>query len=85
MHYEEGAEQQTNQQRWGQNQDHHARPQAVFGHGFPKWENCRTDSTLNEPALDRQTMVHFFIRHPAVSVSKNCAVKRRIIRSTDYA
>ncbi|MOA26615.1 hypothetical protein D3C78_1474220 [compost metagenome] len=65
MHYEEGAEQQTNQQRWGQNQDHHARPQAVFGHGFPMWENCRTISTLNEPALNRQIWRNSTLRNVA--------------------
>ncbi|MNR41542.1 hypothetical protein D3C85_1599380 [compost metagenome] len=39
VHNKEDAQQQTDQDGRGENQNHHARAQAVVGHGVPLWDN----------------------------------------------
>ena len=51
VHHEEGTEQQANHQRRRQYQNHHSRPQAVFGH------NCGGDSAFY-PCAKPRTAAH---------------------------
>ncbi len=39
VHHKEGTQQQTNEYGRGEDQNHHARTQAVVGHGVPLWDN----------------------------------------------
>ena len=39
MHHKENAQQQTDENGRSEDQNHHARAQAVVGHGVPLWDN----------------------------------------------